>query len=202
MAYSHWLLTTGSRKDRVQGAGDTDAGDGQSASNGTRTRQAQDLVSWLATNPTGTTDPDYLIVGDLNAYAKEDPLTTLESGGYTNLVPPTTYSYVFDGFVGALDHALRSSSLQSQVAGADKWHINSDEPSVLDYNTEFKTAGQIASLYSPEPYRASDHDPVIVGLNLTPPTAPLALTLRPAQHADHFGYDNPVGNRIGWYHSV
>ena len=168
---NHWKS-----KGSGSGAGDTDAGDGQSASNGTRTRQAQDLVSWLATNPTGTTDPDYLIVGDLNAYAKEDPLTTLEQGGYTNLVPPTTYSYVFDGFVGALDHALRSSSLQSQVAGTDKWHINSDEPSVLDYNTEFKTAGQIASLYNPEPYRASDHDPVIVGLNLTPATTPLALT--------------------------
>ncbi len=168
---NHWKS-----KGSGSGAGDTDAGDGQSASNGTRTRQAQDLVSWLATNPTGTTDPDYLIVGDLNAYAKEDPLTTLESGGYTNLVPPTTYSYVFDGFVGALDHALRSSSLQSQVAGTDKWHINSDEPSVLDYNTEFKTAGQIASLYNPEPFRASDHDPVIVGLNLTPATTPLALT--------------------------
>ncbi|WP_020603088.1 ExeM/NucH family extracellular endonuclease [Spirosoma spitsbergense] len=169
---NHWK----SKGSSAGGAGDTDINDGQSASNGTRTRQAQDLVSWLATNPTGTTDPDYLIVGDLNAYAKEDPLTALESGGYTNLVPNTTYSYVFDGFVGALDHALRSSSLQSQIAGADKWHINSDEPSVLDYNTNFKTAGQIASLYSAEPYRASDHDPVIVGLNLTPPTGPLALT--------------------------
>ncbi len=168
---NHWKS-----KGSGSGAGDTDAGDGQSASNGTRTRQAQDLVSWLTTKPTGTTDPDYLIVGDLNAYAKEDPLTTLESGGYTNLVPPTTYSYVFDGFVGALDHALRSSSLQGQVAGADKWHINSDEPSVLDYNTEFKTPGQIASLYSAEPYRASDHDPVIVGLNLVGSTTPLALT--------------------------
>ena len=168
---NHWKS-----KGSGSGAGDTDAGDGQSASNGTRTRQAQDLVSWLGTKPTGTTDPDYLIVGDLNAYAKEDPLTTLEGGGYVNLVPNTTYSYVFDGFVGALDHALGSSSLQGQVSRADKWHINSDEPSILDYNTNFKTPGQITSLYSAEPYRASDHDPVIIGLNLTLPTTPLALT--------------------------
>ncbi|GAA4420104.1 hypothetical protein GCM10023187_55050 [Nibrella viscosa] len=168
---NHWK----SKGSSSGGAGDTDSGDGQSASNGTRTRQAQDLVSWLATRPTGTTDPDYLIVGDLNAYAKEDPLTTLENGGYTNLVPNTTYSYVFDGFVGALDHALGSSSLQGQVSGADKWHINADEPIVLDYNTENKSAGQISSLYSAAPYRASDHDPVIIGLNLTSPATALTL---------------------------
>jgi hypothetical protein len=53
------------------------------------------------------------------------------------------------------------------------YHINSDEPSVLDYNTDFKSAGQIVSLYAPDQFRISDHDPVMVGLNLTntPPTA-------------------------------
>jgi predicted extracellular nuclease len=49
-----------------------------------------------------------------------------------------------------------------------EWHINADEPIVLDYNTEFKTAGQITSLYSGQPYRSSDHDPVVVGINLAP----------------------------------
>jgi hypothetical protein len=33
---------------------------------------------------------------------------------------------------------------------------------VIDYNTEFKTQ----DLYAASPYRASDHDPVILGLNL------------------------------------
>jgi predicted extracellular nuclease len=148
------------------GVGDADAGDGQGLSNGTRTRQSQDLAQWLATNPTGTTDPDYLIFGDLNAYAKEDPLTTLGNAGYNNLLPITSYSYVFDGQVGSLDHALGSNSLASQVTGAEKWHINADEPSVLDYNTNFKSAGQQTSLYSADAFRSSDHDPVVVGLNL------------------------------------
>jgi predicted extracellular nuclease len=159
------------------GAGDADSGDGQSQSNGTRTRQAQDLAAWLATNPTGTTDPDYLVLGDLNAYAQENPLTALAAGGFTNLLPNTSYSYVFDGQVGSLDHALGSASLRSQVSGAEKWHINSDEPSVLDYNVEFKTSGQVSSLYNADQFRTSDHDPVIVGLSLTPLTSPLALTL-------------------------
>jgi uncharacterized protein len=148
------------------GVGDTDAGDGQGLSNGTRTRQAQALAAWLGTNPTGTTDPDYIILGDLNAYAQEDPLTALATAGYSNLFPATSYSYVFDGQVGSLDHALGNSSLAAQVTSAEKWHINADEPNVLDYNTEFKTAGQISSLYDSGVYRSSDHDPVIVGLNL------------------------------------
>lgn len=148
------------------GAGDADAGDGQALSNGTRTRQAQDLAAWLATNPTGTTDTDYLILGDLNAYAKEDPLTTLASSGYNNLVPNSNYSYVFDGQWGSLDYALANSSLKTQVTGAAEFHINADEPSVLDYNTEFKSTGQQTSLYNSDFYRSSDHDPILVGLNL------------------------------------
>ncbi len=164
---NHWK----SKGSSAGGAGDTDANDGQGNSNGTRTRQAQDLRDWLATKPTGTNDPDYLILGDLNAYAQEDPLTTLYTAGYTNLVPNTTYSYVFDGQVGALDHGLRSASLQNQIAGADKWHINSDEPNYLDYNvtitsTVSKTPAQVISLYNADQFRASDHDPVIIGLAL------------------------------------
>jgi hypothetical protein len=54
--------------------------------------------------------------------------------------------------------------LLSQVAGADVWHINADEPRVLDYNEEFKTPGQLVSLYSPDAYRSSDHDPLVVRL--------------------------------------
>ncbi|MBF2075794.1 MAG: ExeM/NucH family extracellular endonuclease [Synechococcales cyanobacterium C42_A2020_086] len=150
--------------------GDEDAGDGQGLSNGTRLRAAQDLAAWLATNPTGTSDPDYLLLGDLNAYALEDPIRALENAGYQNLVSNTSYSFVFNGQWGSLDHALANGSLAGQIAGATKWHINADEPNVLDYNTNFKSANQQSSLYSPDPFRSSDHDPVVVGLNLTTPT--------------------------------
>ena len=37
-----------------------------------RTAAAQALVDWLATDPTGSGDPDFLIMGDLNSYAQED----------------------------------------------------------------------------------------------------------------------------------
>jgi hypothetical protein len=149
---------------------DPDAGDGQGNCNLTRKAAAQELAAWLATNPTGSTDPDVLIIGDLNSYAKEDPISALVSAGYTNLIEQkigaNAYSYAFDGQWGYLDHALASSSLVSQVVEVAEWHINADEPSVLDYNTNFKSAGQQASLYAPDAFRSSDHDPVIVGLNL------------------------------------
>ncbi len=150
-----------------------DAGDGQGNCNTVRTAAANALRTWLASDPTQTGETDVLILGDLNAYAKEDPVTALTSGGYTNLIESrigaNAYSYVFDGQWGYLDHALTSASLTSQVTGVTEWHINADEPSVLDYNTDLKSAGQVASLYAPDQYRVADHDPILVGLNLTAP---------------------------------
>jgi predicted extracellular nuclease len=159
---------------------DPDAGDGQGNCNGTRTLAAQALVDWLATDPTGSGDPDFLIMGDLNSYAQEDPIDAIKAGAddaagtgddYTNLIAQYqgtyAYSYVFDGQSGYLDHALANSSLAAQVAGAADWHINADEPDLLDYDTTFKPPAQEA-IYEPNGYRSSDHDPVIIGLSLVP----------------------------------
>ena len=149
---------------------DGDTGDGQGACNLTRRAAIQELTAWLATDPTGAADADYLLLGDFNAYSKEDPIGLAEAAGFVNLVPQYagtgSYSYVFDGQWGSLDHALASPSLLGQVTGAAAYHINADEPSVLDYNTNFKTGGQIASLFAPHAFRSSDHDPLVVGINL------------------------------------
>lgn len=153
-------------------AGDPDIGDGQGNCNITRLNAAIAEATWLASDPTGSADPDFIIIGDLNSYAKEDPIAALESFGFTNLinafVGANAYSYVFEGQSGYLDHALATSTLTGQVTGATEWHINADEPIALDYNVEFKSANHINTLYSTEPFRASDHDPLIVGLNLVP----------------------------------
>lgn len=158
--------------------GDPNANDGQGNCNGVRTDAANALVDWLATDPTNSGDPDIMIMGDLNAYAMEDPITAIQNSGYTNLISffngLSAYSYVFDGQAGYLDHALATSSLTAQVAGTIEWHINADEPISLDYNTEFKSANQINNLYSSDAYRASDHDPVVIGLNLSGSTNPTA----------------------------
>src|SRR4029079_4441906 len=86
----------------------------------------------------------------------------------TNLIQhfqgPFAYSYVFDGQNGYLDHALANASMFSQIVRAADSHIDSDEPSVVDYDTSFKGPNQEA-LYQPNAFRASDHDPLLVGLN-------------------------------------
>jgi len=144
---------------------DCDQGDGQLQWNAQRTATAAALAAWLATDPTGSGDPDFLLLGDFNAFAKEDPIRTLETAGYSKL-PASGYTYVFDGQWGTFDYALASASLLSQTSGAANFHINADEPKALDYNTEFRSAAQQTKLYAPTAYRASDHDPVVVGLAL------------------------------------
>jgi uncharacterized protein len=175
--------------------GDPDTGDGQGNCNLTRTRAAAAEAAWLAADPTGSGDPDFLLVGDFNAYALEDPVRTLTAAGYENLIArfvgSTAYSYVFEGQSGSLDHAFASASLAAQAAGASEWHINADEPHMLDYNEEFNPP----SLYRPDPFRASDHDPLIVGLALAseggapPPNEckPEPQPRRSKPHAQHHG---------------
>ena len=146
--------------------GDPNTGDGQGNCNQTRTNAAAAIADWIATDPTNSNDPDALIIGDLNAYLQEDPLAALATAGLTNLLGAQSdaYSFVFDAQAGALDHALASASLLPQVVEVLEWPINADEPALLDYNLEF---GRDPALFDPDsPYRASDHDPVIVGLDL------------------------------------
>ena len=174
VAVNH-LKSKGSSCDAI---GDPDTGDGSGNCNLTRKSAAEALVDWLASDPTGSGDADFLIIGDLNSYDKEDPIDAIKAGtddvrgsadDYTDLLlrfqGDFAYSYLFDGQYGYLDHALSSASLTAQVAGAATWHINADEPDILDYDTTFKLPPQQA-LYEPNAYRSSDHDPVIVGLNL------------------------------------
>lgn len=151
---------------------DADQGDGQGAFNAQRVQQAEALVGFVNELKTSSTDSDVLVIGDLNAYGEEDPIDVLRDGGLVDQLArfvPDPYSFVFDGQSGRLDHALASSSLNSQVTDVTEWHINADEPRILDYNLEFKGAGQSPDLYTPTPYRSSDHDPVIVGMNLFSP---------------------------------
>ena len=179
--------------------GDPDVGDGQGNCNVTRTNAATALVEWLATDPTNSGDPDFLIIGDLNSYAKEDPIAAIKSGSYTNLletfIGEDAYSFVFFGEAGYLDHALSNSSLTPQVTGATEWHINADEPPVLDYNVEFKSSNQLVTLYSDLPYRSSDHDPIVVGLALEPPRLEVVIDIQPLSpfpNVINLNVDGPV----------
>ncbi|MFP4308556.1 MAG: ExeM/NucH family extracellular endonuclease [Desulfococcaceae bacterium] len=164
-------------KSKGSACGDGDDDPAQGNCNGTRTDAARAMVEWLAADPTGAGDPDVLITGDLNAYDKEDPIFEILAGpdgvldtedDYLDLIAEyegeLAYSFVFDGQFGYLDHALANPSMAAQVTGVTEWHINADEPDILDYDTTFKKDAQDA-LFEENPFRSSDHDPVIVGLS-------------------------------------
>jgi uncharacterized repeat protein (TIGR01451 family) len=164
--------------------GDADSGDGQSCFAATRTAQASRLLSWISSTVVPAAgDPDVLLLGDFNAYAQETPITTILSGGYSDLETTfqgaNAYSYVFGGTTGHLDYAFASASLSSQVTGTNTWHVNADELPLFDYNDEIADVGESAFeekpdgsalvpprvVYQPAThYRAADHDPVLVGL--------------------------------------
>ena len=164
---------------------DQDQKDGQGCWNPTRVKHVDALIQWMAKNPTQAQQPNYLLVGDMNSYAKEDPILALEKAKFKVLLNDekvgqgkTAYSYVFgvnsnaDGYGGAgnLDHAIADHNLYPWVKRSFTWAINADEPTALDYNEEYKTPEQIEAFYHVDAYRSSDHDPVIVDLDFNPPT--------------------------------
>lgn len=167
---------------------DPDTADGQGNCNLTRTSAAQALTEWLTTDPTQSLQSKSLIIGDLNSYAKEDPIRVIEAAGYVNLlqdkIGDQAYSYVFSGESGYLDHALTNAELYGFVSGVTEWHINADEPRALDYNMEFKTPEQVISLYGAESYRSSDHDPLLIELNFQPEPEKLAGDFNGNQRLD------------------
>lgn len=138
---------------------DADQKDGQGIFNATRTNEANSVLS--SDMDKLYQDPDILVVGDLNAYAKEDPIQAFINAGYTDLHrafhKDTSYSYVFRDQAGYLDHALASKTLYPQVTGMAAYHINSDEHDGFTYDKSSDLTM----------FRSSDHDPVLIGLRLS-----------------------------------
>ena len=143
---------------------DADLRDGQSCWNATRTDSARRLSAWLRSDPTRSGSDLAMIIGDLNAYAMEEPIRALIADGWRDAYAATggepAYSYVYDGQTGRLDHALLSPSLAQRLAGAAKWHTNADEPERSE-NTNHEAARSPAG-----PWRSSDHDPLLLGFRL------------------------------------
>lgn len=168
VSVNHYRSRSGSCDDDVNPLpGDDDNVTGQGACNITRTRTSKAVLALLQAN---FPDTPTLIIGDLNAYAKEDPLTALETGGFINLVTKfggaSAYSYAYQSLVGSLDQALANGEAVDKVLDVTEWHINADEPIALDYNVEFKSAQQLVDFYAPDAYRMSDHDPVVISMLL------------------------------------
>ena len=146
---------------------DRDQGDGQACFNATRTTSGALLREWLAGDPTGSGSELVAVLGDLNAYAMEDPVRGFLDAGWQDALAGVDegqpWTYVYDAQAGRLDHVLLSPALGRRLQDAAIWHSNADEaPNVHD-----QAANDGAPRISP--WRASDHDPAIVGLRLRSP---------------------------------
>lgn len=152
---------------------DADQGDGQGCWNALRTRAASVLADWLATDPTGQGNEAVVLLGDFNAYAREDPIRVLGERGYRPVGDSPQYSFNWRGELGSLDHALLSADLWPALAGFGIWHINADELGEADYRLQGRSR-DAKRMFQADPYRSSDHDPLLLGLDLPEPPASVA----------------------------
>jgi predicted extracellular nuclease len=145
----------------------------QGSFNETRVREAQATVAFADQVAAGLGTSRIFIVGDLNSYTHEDPMHVLYDAGYTDLgatYDPAESTYSFDGMQGSLDHVLANPAARAMVTGADVWQINAQEAIAYSYS---RYNYNVTLLFNgADPFAASDHDPVVIGLN--PPVTPPA----------------------------
>ncbi|SFR66128.1 hypothetical protein SAMN05216203_2316 [Marinobacter daqiaonensis] len=136
-----------------------DQGDGQGCYADARVEAARALAQW----PKGVSRR--LLVGDFNAYAREDPLEVLGKKGFTDLIRHfhglRNATYRYHGRAGTLDYHLADELLMPHVLASHIWSANADEPRLWSYQEDRPPAG-----HEGMPWRASDHDPVITDLRL------------------------------------
>lgn len=144
---------------KSKGGDGPEPADGQGRFNAERVEQAQAVLAMVGEVQAQTGLEDVVVLGDLNAYAQEDPVVQFTSAGWVDLVPARAAgqaTYTFDGELGSLDHAIATPSFAARVTGADVWDINADEWSGYQYSASYPDASHV--------YRASDHDPIVLGV--------------------------------------
>lgn len=148
-----------------QTPGNEDRGDGQGAWVADRIEQASSLADFADEILEGLDTEHVLLLGDFNSYTQEDPLQVLYDEGYWNIGDELTdkVTYAFQGHVGSLDHVIGSAATREIVTGADIWQINAFEPIAREYS---RFNYNVTNFHDDSPYRSSDHDPIIVGLQL------------------------------------
>ena len=163
----------------AEAAANTDNGDGQGNSNGVRVKQARALATFAQRfNGTPT-----LLVGDFNAYTKEDPLKVLTDAGWAHESGHGDSSYVYGGRSGSLDHVFANSAAHPLITEVKSWAVNAQESIAFEYSRANYNA--YLAFEADNPYRASDHNPEIIGLNLITPIAqpPVGPSAQPSTQA-------------------
>ena len=173
----------------AEAAANTDNGDGQGNSNGVRVKQARALATFAQRfNGTPT-----LLVGDFNAYTKEDPLKVLTDAGWAHESGHGDSSYVYGGRSGSMDHVFANSAAHPLITEVKSWAVNAQESIAFEYSRANYNA--YLAFEADNPYRASDHNPEIIGLNLITPIAqpPVGPSAQPSDQAST-NPSAPAGN--------
>jgi 5'-nucleotidase len=169
----------------------------QGAFNATRVHEAQDVNAFAAQVATSLGTNRIFLVGDFNAYTQEDPLQVLYGDGYTDLgaaFDPSESTYSFDSMEGSLDHVLANSAARALVVGADVWQINAQEAVAYAYSRYNYNATQLFN--GTDPFAASDHDPVVVGLSL--PSTPAWSASSTYNTGDVVAYQGATWQALWW----
>lgn len=130
----------------------SDLDDGQGCWNQARVDAVEALVPWLQELATNAETEKVLVLGDMNAWRREDPIQEFLAAGFDDLVASLSglpqHSFLYWGQAGTLDYAFASPAMAADARAAQIWNINAAWPAGMDL---------------PEPWlRMSDHDPVIV----------------------------------------
>jgi predicted extracellular nuclease len=169
----------------------------QGAFNETRVHEAQDASAFATSRAAAIGTDRIFMVGDFNAYTHEDPIETLYAAGYTDLgsrFDPAEQTYSFDGLQGSLDHVLANPAALALVTGADVWQINAQEAVAYAYSRYNYNATLLFD--GTDPFAASDHDPVVVGLDL--PVTPAWKSTRIYDTGDRVSYQGSVWQALWW----
>lgn len=149
----------------------------------TRLTNANRLVNTLSTV---TTDPDILILGDLNCQYGEAPITYIMNAGYAEQIlrfDSTNYSHCYGG--GELiDHVIANSSMASQIVDAYIRHLSTT-----------------CSVGVTSEMSYSDHDPYVVEINLASGqgTSPITTCAAAAEAALSVSANNELYNNGATY---
>ena len=182
---------------KSKGSGTPDP-NGQGNANDRRVLQATALVGFAEDFAAANGVDKVFLSGDFNAYSKEDPVQILEAAGYISLEStsdPDEETYNFDGAVGSLDHIFANEAADADVTGVDIWTTNGYESQYYEYS---RFNYNVRPLYAEGPFRASDHNPEIVGIN-TGDVEPATKDIQILGTNDFHGrlQNNPSGTEAG-----
>ncbi|MBL7490541.1 ExeM/NucH family extracellular endonuclease [Frankia sp. AgB1.9] len=172
----------------------------QGAFNATRVHQVTDMSAFATQTAAALGTNRIFLLGDFNAYTGEDPMQVLYGAGYVDLgstLDPAEQTYSYNSLEGSLDHVLANPAALTTVTGADVWQINAQEAVAFAYSRYNYNATQLFD--GTNPFAASDHDPVVVGLTLPATPLPAAWSASKVYNApDTVTYNGSTWQAMWW----